>query len=74
MRIARPKRALIPRAYELTRSSPYKRVLLIGAASGMGAALADKFIPEGSKVIAVGRARRDLMVLSRSMEGTRPVA
>jgi NADP-dependent 3-hydroxy acid dehydrogenase YdfG len=36
-------------------SSPYKRVLLIGATSGIGAALADKFILEGAKVIAVGR-------------------
>ncbi|RKL12715.1 hypothetical protein BFJ70_g16119 [Fusarium oxysporum] len=36
-------------------SSPYKRVLLVGATSGIGAELADKFIQEGSKVIAVGR-------------------
>ncbi|KAH7141044.1 hypothetical protein EDB81DRAFT_692650 [Dactylonectria macrodidyma] len=36
-------------------SSPYKRVLLVGATSGIGAALADRFILEGSKVIAVGR-------------------
>ncbi|UPL04078.1 hypothetical protein LCI18_015012 [Fusarium solani-melongenae] len=35
--------------------SPYKHVLLVGATSGIGAALADKFILEGAKVIAVGR-------------------
>ncbi|KAL7814469.1 hypothetical protein V8C26DRAFT_403902 [Trichoderma gracile] len=34
----------------------YKRILLVGATAGIGAALADKFIEEGgSKVIAVGR-------------------
>lgn len=41
-------------------SSPYKRVLLVGATSGIGAALADKFILEGSKVIAVGRRQERL--------------
>lgn len=40
--------------------SPYKRVLLVGATSGIGAALADKFILEGSKVIAVGRRQQRL--------------
>lgn len=35
--------------------SPYDRVLLVGATSGIGAALADKFIQEGAKVIAIGR-------------------
>ncbi|KAI7785796.1 hypothetical protein LA080_005913 [Diaporthe eres] len=33
----------------------YKTILLIGATSGIGAGLADKFIAEGSKVVAVGR-------------------
>ncbi|KAJ9143056.1 Short-chain dehydrogenase reductase family [Pleurostoma richardsiae] len=33
----------------------YKRVLLVGATSGIGAAMADKLIQEGAKVIAVGR-------------------
>ncbi|ETS76206.1 hypothetical protein PFICI_11593 [Pestalotiopsis fici W106-1] len=33
----------------------YKTVLIVGATSGIGAGLADKFISEGSKVIAVGR-------------------
>lgn len=36
-------------------SSPYKSVLLVGATSGIGAGLADRFIAEGAKVIAVGR-------------------
>ncbi|KAI9148848.1 oxidoreductase [Paramyrothecium foliicola] len=43
-------------------SSPYKRVLLVGATSGIGAALADKFIAEGAKVIAVGRRQDRLDV------------
>ena len=33
----------------------YKHVLMIGATSGIGAAMADRLIQEGSKVIAVGR-------------------
>ncbi|KAK9422933.1 putative Oxidoreductase DltE [Seiridium unicorne] len=33
----------------------YKTALIVGATSGIGAGLADKFISEGSKVIAVGR-------------------
>ncbi|KAH7068429.1 hypothetical protein BKA63DRAFT_495071 [Paraphoma chrysanthemicola] len=36
-------------------SFPYKHILLVGATSGIGAALADRFIQEGIKVIAVGR-------------------
>ena len=36
-------------------SFSYQRVLLVGGTSGIGAALADKLILEGSKVIAVGR-------------------
>ncbi|KAM0261880.1 hypothetical protein ACHAQJ_002083 [Trichoderma viride] len=38
----------------------YKRVLLVGATAGIGAALADKLIEEGSKVIAVGRRQERL--------------
>ncbi|KAL8953113.1 MAG: hypothetical protein Q9222_000996 [Ikaeria aurantiellina] len=34
---------------------PYKHVLLTGATSGIGAAMADRLVQEGSKVIAVGR-------------------
>ena len=33
----------------------YKHILVVGATAGIGAALADKFISEGAKVIAVGR-------------------
>ena len=33
----------------------YKHVLLVGATSGIGAAMAERLVHEGSKVIAVGR-------------------
>ena len=33
----------------------YKHVLMIGATSGIGAAMADRLVQEGSKVVAVGR-------------------
>ncbi|KAL8707744.1 MAG: hypothetical protein Q9220_007264 [cf. Caloplaca sp. 1 TL-2023] len=39
---------------------PYKRVLVIGATSGIGEALASRIIQEGSKVIAVGRRKEKL--------------
>jgi len=38
----------------------YKKVLLVGATAGIGAALADKFIAEGLSVIAVGRRQERL--------------
>ncbi|KAK4239142.1 hypothetical protein C8A03DRAFT_32823 [Achaetomium macrosporum] len=38
----------------------YKRVLLVGATSGIGAAMADKLVVEGAKVIAVGRRQERL--------------
>ncbi|KAJ9606864.1 hypothetical protein H2200_008874 [Cladophialophora chaetospira] len=38
----------------------YKRVLLVGATAGIGAALADRLIKEGAKVIAVGRRQERL--------------
>jgi NADP-dependent 3-hydroxy acid dehydrogenase YdfG len=41
-------------------SFSYKRVLLVGATAGIGAAFADKLILEGSKVIAVGRRQERL--------------
>ena len=34
---------------------PYKRVLMVGATAGIGAAMADRLVEEGAKVIAVGR-------------------
>jgi len=39
---------------------PYKTVLVIGATSGIGLALAEKIIQNGSKVIAVGRRQENL--------------
>ncbi len=39
---------------------PYKHVLLIGATSGIGKAMADHFIAEGVKVTAVGRRQERL--------------
>jgi NADP-dependent 3-hydroxy acid dehydrogenase YdfG len=36
-------------------SFPYKHVLIIGATSGIGKAMADHFIAQGLKVTAVGR-------------------
>jgi NADP-dependent 3-hydroxy acid dehydrogenase YdfG len=33
----------------------YKRVLLVGATAGIGAAIGDRLVREGAKVIAVGR-------------------
>lgn len=36
-------------------SFPYKNILLLGATSGIGHALANRLIKEGCKVIAVGR-------------------
>lgn len=38
----------------------YKVVLLVGATSGIGAAMADRLVQEGSKVIAVGRRQSRL--------------
>ncbi|CAG8936459.1 unnamed protein product [Penicillium salamii] len=39
---------------------PYKKVLIIGATSGIGKTLADKVIQNGSKLIAAGRRRDNL--------------
>ena len=38
----------------------YKRVLLVGATAGIGAAMADRLILEGVKVVAVGRRQERL--------------
>ncbi|KAI1614192.1 hypothetical protein EDD37DRAFT_682945 [Exophiala viscosa] len=43
--------------------SPYRKVLVIGATSGIGKALAERLIQEGSFVIAVGRRRENLEAL-----------
>lgn len=39
---------------------PYKRVLVIGATSGIGEALASRLIQEGAEVIVVGRRKEKL--------------
>lgn len=39
---------------------PYKRVLVLGATSGIGEALAAKLVEEDSKVIIVGRRKERL--------------
>lgn len=39
---------------------PYKTILVIGATSGIGLALSEKFIASGSHVIAVGRRQENL--------------
>ena len=41
-------------------SSPFQCVLLIGATSGIGRAMADRLVREGSRVIAVGRRQDKL--------------
>jgi len=41
-------------------SIPYKKVLVVGATSGIGEALAEKFLSEGSKVIVSGRRQENI--------------
>jgi NADP-dependent 3-hydroxy acid dehydrogenase YdfG len=41
-------------------SVPFKHALIIGATSGIGAAMADHFISRGVKVTAVGRRQERL--------------
>lgn len=41
-------------------SFPYKKVLVVGATSGIGLALAERLIENGSKVIVVGRRQENL--------------
>ena len=40
---------------------PYKKILVIGATSGIGEALASRFVKEGSSVIVVGRRKEKLV-------------
>ena len=44
----------------VTMPFQYKRVLVIGATSGIGEALATRFVQEGSSVIVVGRRKEKL--------------
>ena len=39
---------------------PYKKILVIGATSGIGEALASRFVQEGCSVIVVGRRKEKL--------------
>lgn len=39
---------------------PYKHVLVVGATSGIGLALAERMIANGCKIIAVGRRQEKL--------------
>lgn len=39
---------------------PYKKVLVIGATSGIGEALAAKLVDQGKKVVVVGRRQEKL--------------
>lgn len=39
---------------------PYKHVLVIGASSGIGLALAERMLSRGIKIIAVGRRQEKL--------------
>lgn len=41
-------------------SFPYKTVLVVGATSGIGLALAEKLVANGSHVVAVGRRQENL--------------
>lgn len=48
---------------------PYKHVLLIGATSGIGKAMAERLIAEGVKVTAVGRRKDALAGLEHAHPG-----
>jgi NADP-dependent 3-hydroxy acid dehydrogenase YdfG len=50
-------------------SFPYKHVLLVGATSGIGKAMADKLIAEGIQVTVVGR-RKDRLNSFVSFHGS----
>ncbi|CEJ89613.1 hypothetical protein VHEMI05448 [[Torrubiella] hemipterigena] len=53
-------------------SFPFKTVLVVGATSGIGLAMAERFVQEGKKVIAVGRRqdRLDAFVQKHGAEMT----
>lgn len=52
----------------------YKSILLVGATSGIGASLADKFVAEGSQVIAVGRRQDKLDEFVNKHKSTKAAA
>lgn len=43
-----------------TLGFPYKTVLVLGATSGIGLALAEKLVSNGSHVLAIGRRKENL--------------
>lgn len=45
---------------------PYKHVLVIGATSGIGLALAERMLSKGIKIIAVGRRQEKLDELQQT--------
>ncbi|KAH7419865.1 hypothetical protein BKA64DRAFT_27405 [Cadophora sp. MPI-SDFR-AT-0126] len=49
----------------MTHDFPYETVLVLGATSGIGLALAEKLISNGSRVIAVGRRQENLNQLQQ---------
>jgi NADP-dependent 3-hydroxy acid dehydrogenase YdfG len=53
---------------------PYKTVLVIGATSGIGLALAEKMIGVGAHVIAVGRRQENLDAFVQKYGGDRASA
>ena len=48
---------------------PYKKILIIGGTSGIGEALADKFVREGARVIIVGRRQEKLDDIAARLGG-----
>lgn len=45
----------------------YKKVLVIGATSGIGEALATRLVKEGSSIVAVGRRKEKLEQLVQTL-------
>lgn len=41
-------------------SFPYRHILVVGATSGIGRAMAERFVQNGSRVIVVGRRQQRL--------------
>jgi len=53
---------------------PYKKVLVVGATSGIGEALADRMIENGVSVVAVGRRKEKLDAFVQNHGGSQPKA
>ncbi|KAI9818738.1 MAG: hypothetical protein M1826_001326 [Phylliscum demangeonii] len=50
-------------------SPPYKKAVVIGATSGIGEALADRFVKEGTDVVVTGRRKENLDAFVKQHEG-----